>query len=320
MTPPPTTTARARPGSTHRVSQYARAVSVEAVIGAVPRLRSAVAVEPLPGGLTNTNYKVICPDAAYVVRIAGKDTGLLGIDRDNELHSSRAAAETGVAPEVVAAVPELHALVLAFLEGETMSPEALRRGDRLDLVAAACRRLHEARPFLRDFDMFEIQRGYLRLVAERGFRLPERYLSFAPQVEAMERAMRPRPEPRVPCTNDPLAANFIDVGGEIRIIDYEYSGNNEPSFELGNVWSESNLSLDQLEQLVAHYYGEPSAARVARCRLWGLMSKYGWMLWASIQDGVSQLDFDFWSWGLEKYVRAVEEFDGPDFERLLGEV
>ncbi len=320
MTPPPTTTARARPGSTDRVSQYARAVSVEAVIDAVPQLHSAVAVEPLPGGLTNTNYKVICPDAAYVVRVAGKDTGLLGIDRDNELHSSRAAAETGVAPEVVAAVPELHALVLAFLEGETMSPETLRRGDRLDLVAAACRRLHGARPFLRDFDMFEIQRGYLQLVAERGFRLPERYLSFAPQVEAMERAIRVRPEPRVPCNNDLLAENFIDVGGEIRIIDYEYSGNNEPSFELGNVWSESNLSLDQLEQLVGHYYGERSPAKVARCRLWGLMSKYGWMLWASIQDGVSELDFDFWSWGLEKYVRAVDEFDGPDFERLLGEV
>jgi thiamine kinase-like enzyme len=295
-------------------------MSVEAVIEAVPQLRSAVAVEPLPGGLTNTNYKVVCPDAAYVVRIAGKDTGLLGIDRDNELHSSIAAAETGVAPDVVASVPELHALVLAFLEGETMSPEALRRGDRLHLVAAACRRLHGARRFLRDFDMFEIQRGYLRLVEDRGFRLPERYLTFTPQVEAMERAMRVRPERWVPCNNDLLAENFIDVGGEIRIIDYEYSGMNEPSFELANVWSESNLSLDQLERLVAHYYGERSPDKVARCRLWGLMSKYGWMLWASIQDGVSELDFDFWSWGLEKYDRAVAEFDGPDFEQLLAQV
>jgi len=317
-------------------------VALEDVLAAVPQLRAADEVAPLPGGLTNTNYKVTTPAGAYVVRIAGKDTGLLGIDRENELHNSLAAAETGVAPAVVAAVPEHHALVLAFLEGETMSAETLRRGDRLEAIAGACRRLHGGQRFLADFDMFEIQRGYLRLVRERrfrddfdmfeiqrgyvrvvqdrGFRLPDRYLSFEPQVRALEDAMRVRAESTVPCNNDLLAENFIDVDGRLWIIDYEYSGNNEPSFELGNVWSESNLSLDQLEQLVAHYYGKPLRNKVARCRLWGLMSKYGWMLWASIQDGVSELDFDFWSWGLEKYDRAVAEFDGPDFEQLLADV
>ena len=116
------------------------------------------------------------------------------------------------------------------------------------------------------------------------------------------------------------AENFIDCGGELRLIDYEYSGNNEPSFELGNVWSESNLSHEQLEQLVADYYGAPLRNKIARCRLWGLMSKYGWTLWGSIQVGISDLDFDFWGWAMEKYERAVAEFDGPDFERLLEDV
>jgi thiamine kinase-like enzyme len=295
-------------------------MSVEAVIAAVPQLQPALAVEPLPGGLTNSNYKVTTPASAYVVRIAGKDTGLLGIDRENELHNSIAAAETGVAPPVVASVPECSALVIDYLDGATMSPELLRRGDRLELIADACRRLHGGRRFLRDFDMFDIQRGYLSLVRERGFRLPESYLAYVSAVAAMERAMRVRAEPAVSCNNDLLAENFIEVGGELKIIDFEYSGNNEPSFELGNVWSESNLSLDQLEELVARYYGERYRNKVARCRLWGLMSKYGWMLWASIQDGVSELDFDFWSWGMEKYERAVAEFEGPDFQRLLGEV
>jgi len=121
----------------------------------------------------------------------------------------------------------------------------------------------------------------------------------------------------VPCNNDLLAENFILTPDGIRLIDYEYSGNNDPCFELGNVWSESNLSLDQLEQLIAAYYGRPLRHKVARARLWGLMSKYGWTLWASIQDGVSDIDFDFWSWGMEKYDRAVAEFDSPTFERLL---
>ena len=295
-------------------------MALEDVLAAVPELEGATEVEPLAGGLTNTNYKITTPGGCYVVRIAGKDTGLLAIDRENEAHNTLAAAETGVGAPFVAAVPDQDALVLGFLEGEVMSREKLQRGDRIARIADACRRLHAGRRFLHDFDMFEIQRGYIQVVQERGFRLPDRYLEFEPQVRALEQAMRVRSEATVPCNNDLLAENFIDVGGELRLIDYEYSGNNEPCFELGNVWSESNLSLAQLEELVAHYYGSPLRNKVARARAWGLMSKYGWTLWGSIQVGISDLDFDFWGWAMEKYDRAVLEFDGPEFERLLEEV
>jgi len=221
---------------------------------------------------------------------------------------------------VIAYLPEKGVLVLEFIEGQTQTSEDLRRGDKLDWVAAACRRLHGARRFRDDFNMFQIQPRYLRLVQERDFRLPEGYLEFAPHVRRIEEAMAVRDEGTVPCNNDLLAENFIDVGDGFRLIDYEYSGNNDACFELGNVWSESNLSLEQLDELVFHYYGRPLANKVARARLWGLMSKYGWTLWASIQDGVSDIDFDFWGWGMEKYERAVAEFEGPDFERLLEDV
>jgi thiamine kinase-like enzyme len=295
-------------------------VPLEGVLEAVPELRDAQSVEPLTGGLTNTNYKVTSPSGCYVVRISGKDTSLLAIDRENEVHNTVAAAETGVGAPFVAALPAHDALVLGFLEGEVMDAEKMRRGDRLAAIADACRRLHAGRRFLHDFDMFETQPRYLAIVRERGFRLPERYEDFEPQIRAVEAAMRAHPEATVPCNNDLLAENFIDVGGQMRLIDYEYSGNNEPSFELGNVWSESNLSLGQLEELVAHYYGQPLRNKVARARLWGLMSKYGWTLWGSIQAGVSDLGFDFWGWAMEKYERAVEELDGPLFEQLLSDV
>jgi thiamine kinase-like enzyme len=295
-------------------------VALEHVLDAVPELADPVSVAPLEGGLTNTNYKVVTARGAYVVRISNKDSSLLAIDRENELHNTIAAADAGVGAPVVAALPEHDALVLEFLEGRSLTAEDLRQGDRLGLVADACRRLHAGRPFLHDFDMFEIQRRYLGVVQERGLRLPDRYLDFEPQLRAIEDALRLRAEPPVPCNNDLLAENFIDVGGELKLIDYEYSGNNDACFELGNVWSESNLTLPQLEELVTSYYRRPLRNKVARARLWGLVAKHGWMLWASIQDGVSPLDFDFWSWGMEKYVRAVAEFDGPDFERLLAEV
>jgi thiamine kinase-like enzyme len=296
-------------------------VSLQPVLDAVPELRDAEHVEPLPGGLTNTNYKVTTSHGSYVIRISHKDSGLLAIDRANEVHNTKAAADVGVGAPFVASLPEHDALVIGFLEGRALSPDDLRdRGELIPLVADACRRLHSAAPFLQDFDMFQIQRRYLGVVQERGFQLPARYLDFEPQVRAIEEAMRARAEPTVPCNNDLLAENFIDLGAELKLIDYEYSGNNDACFELGNIWSESNLSLAQLEELVGCYYGAPLRNKIARARLWGLVAKYGWMLWASIQDGVSELDFDFWSWGMEKYERAVTEFDSPALERLLADV
>jgi thiamine kinase-like enzyme len=294
-------------------------MALEDVIAAVPELRDGE-VEPLVGGLTNRNYKVTAPAGTYVVRISGKDTSLLAIDRENEIYNTIAAAETGVGAPVVAALPEYDALVLEFLEGEVMDAEKLRRGDRLAAIASACRRLHAGRRFLRGFDMFQIQRGYLAVVQERGFRLPDRYLELEPRVRALEAVMRVRSETTVPCNNDLLAQNFIDVNGSMRLIDYEYSGNNEPSFELGNLWSESNLSLEQLEELVRHYYGQATRAKIARARLWALVSKYGWTLWGSIQDGNSDMEFDFWEWAMEKYERALAELDGPDLDRLVDDV
>ena len=296
-------------------------VTIDDILPRVAQLDGADrVVSELPGGLTNTNYKVVAGARSYVVRVSSKDAGLLAIDRENEYVNSVAAAEAGVGAGVVAYLPELGALVLDFIEGTTMSADDLRRGDRLREVAAAIRQLHACRRFRDEFNMFRVQERYIGIVQERGLRLPERYLEFAPQVKEIERAMAVRDEGTVPCNNDLLAENFIWTGDRFRLIDYEYSGNNDPMFELGNVWSESNLSLGQLDELVAHYYGRPLVNKVARARLWGLMSKYGWTLWASIQDGVSSIDFDFWSWGMEKYERALEEFDGPDFARLCEDV
>ena len=211
-------------------------------------------------------------------------------------------------------------MVVGYVEGRTFTEDDLRSGSQLARVAAACRQLHQGPRFVNDFDMFAIQAGYLSVVVDRGFRLPSRYLEFQTHVDRIRAAFAVRPQPSVPCNNDLLAGNFIDDGTKIWLIDYEYSGNNDACFELGNIWSEADLSLDQLAELMTAYDGALLRHRVARARLWGLMSKYGWTLWGSIQHAVSELDFDFWGWGMEKYERAVAEFDSPAFEVLLEEV
>jgi len=287
----------------------------------VEQLRGDRVVTPLSGGLTNHNFKVDSAAGSFVVRISDPDTGLLAIDRDNEHVNSVAAAASGVGPEVITYQPENAMLVIAFIpDTETMSRETMQRGDRLAAAAVAIRQLHAGPAFRDPFDMFRIQAGYREVCRERGFALPDRYDEFEPKVRRLEQAMRANPEPLVPCNNDLLAGNFIDDGARVWLIDYEYSGNNEASFELGNIWSESTLPDDLLELLTMSYWGEYSAAKIARARLWALMSKYGWTLWASIQQAVSPIDFDYWSWGMEKYERAVAEFDGRGLETWLDEV
>ena len=292
---------------------------LHATLDDVPALAGPRQVEALTGGLTNVNFKVTTPERTVVVRLSGSDGDLLSIDRDAEHVNSRRAAESGAAPEVLRYLPEHHALIVAWVEGRTLVADDLRETPMLERVAAVCRTLHAGPRFAGDFDMFAVQRRYLGIVQERGFRLPDRYLELMPQADRIAAALAARKGPTVPCNNDLLAANFIDDGDRLWVIDYEYGGNGDHAFELGNIWQESDLSLDQLGTLVDAYTGSHLRHAVARAHLYGVMARYGWTLWASIQASVSPIDFDFWSWGMEKYVRAVEELDGPDLEHLLAE-
>jgi thiamine kinase-like enzyme len=294
------------------------APEIEALLDEVPSLAARPrAIERLPGGLTNVNLKVTTPEGRFVARLSSDKGALLAIDREAEYRNSRSAAATGVAPEVVDYLPGRGVLVVRWIDGRTFGPDDLQSGEHLDRIAEACRALHAGPRFVNDFDMFAIQRRYLDLVLERGFRLPRGYLELMPDVDRIASALAVHPAVTVPCNNDLLAANFIDDGERIWLIDYEYSGNNDPAFELGNIWSESFLSLDQLEELLHAYHGTVRRHDVARARLLGLMSKYGWTLWGAIQDSVSDIDFDFWSWAMEHYERAEEEFAAADFDGLL---
>lgn len=284
----------------------------------VPFLPHATSVSPLDGGITNRNYRVRTPDGDHVVRLSDPGSSALAIDRENEYVNSCRAAESGAAPDVTEYLRGQGILCVRWVEGRTFNEDDV--ASNLSRIAAGCRLLHAGPSFANAFDMFDIQARYLDVVQAEGYRLPPRYLDFAGQVDRMKAVMRRTAEPLVPCNNDLLAANFIDDGDRVWLIDYEYSGNNEASFELGNIWSESTLPDDALVELTTAYWGAHDPAKVARARLWALMSKYGWTLWASIQDAVSPIEFDYWSWGMEKYERAVAEFDGPWFEAWLAAV
>ncbi|RNL81131.1 choline kinase family protein [Nocardioides marmorisolisilvae] len=282
-------------------------------------------VTDLPGGLTNVNVRVqstdeVDPPLDLVVRCSGNDPGLLDIDRDAEHRNTAAAAEAGVGAPVLEYREDLHMLAIGFLPGHALVDADFSDTDVLTRAATAVRALHEGPRFVNDFDMFARQAGYLATIKERGYRLPSSYDAYAEDWTEVQLALAAQPRPTVPCNNDLLAANFIDDGTKVWLIDYEYSGNNDACFELGNTANECQFSAELTEAWTEAYFGDPTPADRARVRLQALCSAYGWSLWGFIQSATSDLDFDFWSWGLERFERAAATFEDPSFDRLLGEV
>jgi thiamine kinase-like enzyme len=277
-------------------------------------------VSELSGGLTNRNYRVATPDGTFVARISDNSSELLAIDRDCEYRNAVAAAAAGAGPPVVEYRPEDSLLVIGYIEGRTLGPADVAAADNIPRIAQACRRLHSGQRFGNDFDMFAIQRRYHSVAKSRGIRIPAGYDDLLPQFRAAEQALAAKAAEAVPCHNDLLAANLIDDGDRIWLIDYELSGNNDACFELGNIAAESHLSDDALAALVTAYYGRPRRSMIARARLLGLVGMYGWTLWGAIQNGASPIEYDFWSWAMERFEGAAAGFTAASFPRLLEEV
>lgn len=295
--------------------------TIEEVVDAVAGWRGrSVQVEPLAGGLTNANYLVTVDGVRTVIRIPGAESELLAVDRANEAHNTRVAAMTGVGAEVLHELPQFGVLVLGYIDGVTMSNEALGAAGMPARIAAALRRLHAGDPFLHDFDMFRLVERYLAVVAERAIEIPAGYRAGLPAVARIEAALAVHRLPPVPCHNDLLAENYLDDGVDIRIIDYEYSGNNDPTFELGNTCQELGWDEARVRELCAAYFGGATAALIARMRLQMVMSDMGWTLWAAIQAKISPIDFDFRGWAEERWARAAAMIAGPDFEDWLRDV
>src|SRR4051794_5123337 len=277
-------------------------------------------VTELAGGLTNTNLRVTNDRGDYVVRLFRGDPELLGIDREAEHLNTRAAAEAGVGPGVVDYLAQPGLLVIEYIDGRTYDNDAFREPGVVTRAAHACRTLHQGPRFTGDFDMFGRQAGYVRTVHGRGLPLFDGYDTHDDAFHRVQRALAVRAERTVPCNNDLLAGNFVDDGDKLWLIDYEYAGNNDACFELGNTSTECDFDDDQVDELVTSYFGRPLRNKLARVRLQALVSAYGWSLWGVIQASASRIDFDFDSWGLERFEKAARGFTSGRFERLLEEV
>ena len=296
-------------------------VNIEQVIAKIPDWQGRhVTAWPLSGGLTNTNYRVEVEGTPYFVRIPGAKTELLAVDRKNEYYNSKAAAEAGVGPKVRYHLPEYDVMVLEFIDGETMSNQKLQSPGMPARIARSIKMLHAGPRFLTDFNMFRLTEYYLDICQQYEVTIPERYPERMLAVYQIEKAVSVHPLSTVPCNNDLLAENYIDDGSLLRLIDFEYSGNNDPCFELGNTCQELGYDEARIQELCAAYFGKASLARLARMKLNMIMSDVGWALWAAIQVKISTIEYDFWGWATERWRRAEAKLDSLDFPGWLRDV
>jgi thiamine kinase-like enzyme len=272
-------------------------------------------VEPLGGGITNENFRVDVGAETCVLRIGGKDTELLGIDRDIEHETAKVAAACGIGPEVVDFVRPEGYLVTRFIEGKPVPPERMRTPEGTTAVVQAMHEIHDGPPIPGAFDSFRVVEDYARIAEEHGVKLPPAYgraHETSARIEQARGQVRTRP-----CHNDLLNANFIDDGVRLRIVDWEYAGMGDVFFDLANFSVNHDFETSHDAFLLECYFGKLDQKHVRALRVMRFMSDFREAMWGVVQQGISELDFDFVAYADEHFERLDKIGDDPDFKRAL---
>lgn len=274
--------------------------------------KNSVDPQPLTGGITNANFIVDDAGERYFVRI-GDDIPLHGVMRFNELAASRAAYEAGVSPEVIH--HECGAIVMRFIEGTTLQPEDVRQAVNLERIVSLVRRCHDEIPkHFRGpalvFWVFQVLRDYANTLREASSRMvPElpRLLKVAQQLEESVGPVRLRFG-----HNDLLAANFIDDGKRLWLVDWDYAGFNSPLFDLGGLASNNELSSRQEQWLLETYFNatidDELRRRYAAMKCASLLRE---SMWSMVSEVYSNIDFDYVGYtteNLDRFEKAWTDF------------
>lgn len=285
-------------------------------------------VGALGGGITNRNLLVEVRGAdrvdrvdltaqRFVLRLAGKDTELLEIRRSVEHEAATRAASLGLAPEVTAFLEPEGYLITRFVDASPLPPDELASPQRLAEIAHMLRSFHTSGPLSGDFDAFRVPFLHHEAARGRGVAIPEQFATAAEFAARIEAAFDASPEPRVPCHNDLLNANFLTDETQIWLLDWEYAGNNDRYFDLGNLSVNNGLDDGPRAALLGAYFGAPTPRRSARLDLMMIMSDFREAMWGVVQQGISTLEFDYVEYATTHLDRLVSAASRPGFATLL---
>jgi thiamine kinase-like enzyme len=269
------------------------------------------------GGLTNRNYRIDAPTGRFVLRIAGDGTSEY-IDRRVEEHNARIAADAGVNAEVLYFDTSDGTMLCRYIDDSlTMDGELFKDRGRVVRAAHGFRRLHQCgRRFETRFELFEQIDNYLGVVKKLDADIPEGYADVQREAEAVRAALSAHELPTAPCHCDPLAENLLDTGERMYIIDFEYSGNNDPMWDLGDLSVEAGFDDDQDRVFLQAYFdGEPPVFDMGRMVLYKAMCDLLWTLWGVVQHANDNPADDFWSYAVDRFARCRQLMGTPEFPR-----
>lgn len=272
-------------------------------------------VEPLGGGITNHNFEVELDDGRVVLRIGGKDTALLGIDRSVEHAASQIAARIGLGPEVVLFDEAEGFLVTHYIDGSPLSVEEARLPRALNRIAILLRRLHDGPTIPGRFDSFRVVEEYRATAVAHGVEPPDAYDAAKAIAERIEPLRRD--QPLSPCHNDLLNANFIAQGERIWIVDWEYAGMGDRFFDLANFSTNHELDEAGADELLRGYFGDARDDDRRALRLMRFMSDFREAMWGVVQQAISELDFDFARYARDHFERLERTARDASFQAAL---
>ncbi len=271
----------------------------------------------LDGGITNRNYVVVCGADRFVLRVCGDRTNLLEIDRMREHEAATRAASLGIAPRVIEWVESAGLLVTSYIHGRTITPADLASTDGLAAVCAALRKFHASGPLSGDFDAFVVPFLHREAAVSCNVAIPDEFAAAELCARQIAAAFAADPEPKMACHNDLLNANFLRDDTQLWLLDWEYAGNNDRYFDLGNMAVNNDFDADADEALVLAYFGSVTRRRLARLRLMRIMSDFREAMWGVVQQGLSTLEFDYVSYAAKHFDRLLSNATTPGYRRSL---
>jgi thiamine kinase-like enzyme len=297
------------------------ALTVEEAISRVPHFVNAadLKVSPLGGGITNRNYRVEVGGEVFVLRIAGANTEMLGIDRQNEYQACRAASEAGIGPEVVYFIEPEGYLVTRFVPGRKVPPQEIRTSQSISEISRLLLKVHAMGTIPGTFSPFRIVEEYAEIAHRYQVAFPGNFDWLIARMNAIEEAFLVDPFTPHPCHNDLLNENFLYTD-RFYILDWEYAGMGDLFFDLANFSVHHGFSHDEDRHLLESYFGAVTTPRWARLKLMKIMSDFRESMWGMVQIGISQLDFDFRAYADKHFDRLTANMQDPLFKQWLKEV
>ena len=272
-------------------------LSIDRLIKLIPEWNDkSIKVDQINSGITNINFEITVGKKSFFLSMP--DSESLNIDYENKYYNNKICGELSISPKVTHFIKSENLLVTEFIESKESSLVMFQSFQKIKQLVKNIKLLHNAKPFLRTFNMFTQISAFQNTLKRDP--LPKKLLKYVKEIEILKQKLHLPNNQLVPCHNDLLAENIINKDNQILIVDFDYSGNNDACFELGNLSVEMKYDDEQINKLVEFYYGEVNENIISRINLQGIVSDIGWSLWSYVQAKNSNLNFDYNSHAIDR--------------------